>query len=138
MTMISLPVSSSIRRPPAALAWTACILTIAMMAVLRLRILPDTVLPIAYGVPLILNLWLRDRRCLWVMTAGFCLIVIAKYTIFVSANLFPNDADRLVAMLIILLDTIIIAGVLHAFIGSRDNLEQNILSLYAANEDLSK
>ena len=47
------------RQPPLWLAVTVVAVSIVVMALLRLALFPHKVVPIGYGVPLILFVWLR-------------------------------------------------------------------------------
>ena len=128
---------SSFARPSPAVAWSVCAAAVLGMAVLRLVVLHDTRLPIAYGVPLVLNLWLRSRTTLWTMTASFVAIAVVKHLwVLPAAGGDPHYSAR-VALALTAFDTLLIAGVLHAFIGARLGAEEQNAALRAANDDLA-
>ena len=58
-------------KPPLWAAVLVASLCIGGMAALRLVILPNYIIPIGYGVPIILIAWFRDRRVLWATFACF-------------------------------------------------------------------
>ncbi len=125
-----------VQAKPLWLSVTIALLLLAVMAWIRLMLVPDRVVPIGYGAPLIAFIWLRDRRLLW-MTAGlFAILTWVKIFVVLPAapgaiNLHPG-ADAL----IIVLDLLVITGVVHLVIGARARLEGFNLQLGATNEDL--
>src|SRR5881394_1692185 len=123
MTTTSLPQPLPItaladNRPPPAVAWAVCAAFLALTAVVRLVWLHDSFLPIAYGMPLVLNLWLRHRPVLWAMTVGFLAIAAVKNLLLLP----PATMDLLhreEAMSLIAFDTLVIAAVVDAFLVAR-------------------
>ena len=58
--------------PPALwISVTIFLAAVCLMAWLRLIVFRDTFITLTYGLPLLLCLWHRDKRLLWVMTATF-------------------------------------------------------------------
>src|SRR3954468_22138000 len=115
-TAVTSPRLASSGRPSAALAWTVCLSVVALMAALRLVVLHDWLLPVAYGVPLVLNLWLRRRDTLWTMALSFMAIAGIKNAVILGPIAFGSRQDQLAAVGLIWFDTLVIAAVLHAFI----------------------
>src|SRR5690349_7698254 len=85
------------RRPPAALAWGVCMVAISAMAVFRLVLFRDWLLPVAYGMPLVVNLWLRRRDTLWAMAVSFMVIAWVKNGLLLGPTDFGSRADQLTA-----------------------------------------
>src|SRR5436305_9870139 len=66
-------------RPSEGIPLLVAVAMIAGAAVLRLVIYNDRLLPIGFGVPLVLFGWLRSRRYLWVTAAAFIGITFVKF-----------------------------------------------------------
>src|SRR4051812_11084804 len=66
-------------RPPTWVAVVVCVVAILAMTALRLVVFPHKVVPIAYGVPLILFVWLRNRPLLWFSVVAFTCISLVKF-----------------------------------------------------------
>jgi hypothetical protein len=134
------PARSYLRRPPLWLAITVSVVAIIGMAVLRLVIFPHKVVPIAYGVPLILFVWLRHRGLLWFTVAAFTAISVIKF-FFALANENPENITlgiRLFDFILIQIDLIFIGGAMHWLIDARDRLRPARRSLSGATLSSSR
>src|SRR5262245_19010112 len=67
-----------LRRPSQTSAIVISIVLIAAMAFARLYAWSDELLPIGFGVPLLVAAWLRSRTSLWLMTLSFVAMTIYK------------------------------------------------------------
>ncbi len=107
---------------------------VGLMAYVRLFLMPGQILPIAYGVPLLLCLWFDDLRLLWTM--GFCFLAIT----FIK-ELFPADPGQSpqpwIGYGLVVLDLFIITSVLHVLIKARRVMNSSIATLQRANAELS-
>jgi PAS domain S-box-containing protein len=139
--MTTLPHSAPARslprgRPSPAVAWVACATILAVTAAVRLAWLGNTFLPIAYGMPLVLNLWLRHRPALWAMTAGFLAIAAVKNVVLLPPAML-DAPHRWEALALIAFDTLVIAAVVDAFLAARLAADRRNAELRAANEELA-
>lgn len=120
---------------------TVCALLVGIMSAVRLGAFGHRVMPIAFGMPLIAFIWLRDRRLLWGTVAIFVLVTIIKYAFVLPIEdemghgLSPTE--RVVDVALVLVDLFVIAAVLHVFIGNSLALQQGIDDLAASNAELS-
>ena len=119
------PRLSLLRRPPLWVAVVFSIAAITVMAGMRLVMLQDKVLPIAYGVPLVLFVWLRNRRLLWFTVAAFTVISITKFfwVLPVQATGELSFRYHLLDFALIQVDLLGIAAVVHALIDLRARME---------------
>src|SRR3954464_10034984 len=97
------------------------------MAVFRLRVMSDVSLPIGYGIPIILFVWLCDRRFLWVTAACFTAISATKFYRILPED--PHILGRGTDLAMQVLDLAFVATVVHVVIGLRRNVEDHNLSL---------
>jgi signal transduction histidine kinase len=125
------------RPPPLWLAVVVCVGIVVAMAALRLIAVPHKVLPIAYGVPLLVFVWLRQRALLWFTVAAFSVISLAKFFWMLPAQAPAiGPTERLLDFLIIELDLFVIAAVMHWLIDARDRIEQRSRELRVGNLQL--
>src|SRR6185295_16301101 len=52
---------------------------VGLMAAMRLGIFNHRVMPIAFGMGLVVYIWLRDRLLLWITVAIFAITTLIKY-----------------------------------------------------------
>jgi PAS domain S-box-containing protein len=131
------PALPQISQPPSdAVAWSVCAAAVVLMAVVRIGWLHDTFLPIAYGIPLVLNLWLGNRATLWAMTAAFLLIAAVKNLVILPTSQL-DTLHRLEVFAFVVLDTGVISLVVDRFILARRAADRRNAELLAANEDLA-
>src|SRR5947199_345553 len=103
------------RKPSLGVSLLIAAAVLAVVAYVRLVLLPKNVLPIAYGVPLLICIWFRDRRILWGLVAGFMLITFIKYEQFNNDPNFPGN-KRWIGWGVIMLDMLVIATIVHVLI----------------------
>src|SRR5687768_3118931 len=65
--------------PPTWVKISVCAAVVGVMSVVRLGIFGHRIMPIAFGMPLIVFVWVRDRRLLWATVAIFALVTLIKY-----------------------------------------------------------
>jgi signal transduction histidine kinase len=116
------------------------ILGIALMVVLRLILFPNRMTPIGYGVPLILFVWLGDRRVLWGCAVAF--IAISVIEIFVilpqhNLNYRSSPAYSALAFAMVVGDLLIVTTGVHLLIGARVELVRRNARLDASNQELA-
>jgi signal transduction histidine kinase len=133
------PARSYLRRPPLWLAVTVSVLAIVGMSVLRVGIFPHKVVPIAYGAPLILFVWLRHRGLLWFTVVAFTVLSVVKCFYFLPTGVGPEEVGlpiRLVDFIMVQVDLLFIAAAMHWLIDARDRLEARAAELKRGNAQL--
>jgi signal transduction histidine kinase len=123
-------------------------LMIALMVLIRLILWPNRMTPIGYGVPLIMFLWLRDRRVLWFSSIAF--IVISAIEIFIllrATNPSYHDSPSycVLAFLMVVVDLLILTAGVHYLLDARDQLlaqnaqlDGNVQELGAREEEIAR
>src|SRR5438067_6623651 len=100
------PTAANLAGPslPVKLAVTAAV--VGLMAAMRLGVFGHRVMPIAFGMALVVFLWLRDRRLLWVAVAIFAGTTIIKYsfTVYTQGGAPAPLSERMFDMSLVLLD----------------------------------
>jgi len=120
--------SFSITQPSPALSILVAGIVVALTAYVRLELLPQHILPIAYGVPLLLCLWFNDRRILWAMAMVFAAVTGIKYFLLVDKDQFVN-AHRWLSWSLVMADMLAIAVIVQILILARRTLEQRARDL---------
>jgi signal transduction histidine kinase len=105
------------------------------MGWLRLGFAPRTVLPIGFGVGLIIVAWFRSRTVLWLVASAFALITIIKYFILFPAT-SHNGEHYVVTGVLLLGDLLVISAMAHLWIAAHDSLHRQNAELEAANTEL--
>src|SRR4051794_13814739 len=132
------PRPSWMRRPPLWLAVTLTIAIVIAMATLRLVLFGDKLLPIAYGVPLLVFVWLRHRGLLWFTVASFTVISVVKFFWMLprSHSAEISAAFRYADFIIIQIDLLIVGSVMHWLVVARERIEQRNAELRLNNAQL--
>jgi PAS domain S-box-containing protein len=124
---------------PVKLAVTAAV--IGLMAMMRLGVFGHRVMPIAFGMALVVFMWLRDRRLLWLTAVVFAATTIVKYVwvlpIYNASGAESPFGERMFDMSLVLFDLLLISFVVHVLIGARDALERRNADLSTTNEELA-
>ena len=124
----------TLHRPPPLLSALVALSVIALVAFLHLAPEHSTLLPIAYGMPLLVCLWFRRQLIVWAMVAAFTVISAMQY-----ARMPERDPifiqSRWAAFLLVELDMVVIAAVLHYLIGMRHALEGRNSLLECSNRE---
>src|SRR2546423_10441943 len=81
---------------------------VGVMAVVRLGVFQGRVMPIAFGMPLVVFVWVKDRRLLWLTAAIFAATTIVEYAFFTpihnAAGATLTPAERFLDVAMVLLD----------------------------------
>ena len=134
------------RRPPTWLAIVVCALAVTLMALLRLGLFPRQILPIAYGIPVVLFVWVGRRGLLWLAVLAFTLISTVKYFWLLPRSGDPAHTAAALAFNFLLtqVDLLVIAAAVHALIAARERIEGHnrelrtgSLQLEAINRELA-
>ena len=121
--------NSSLPRVPAWARFAIVIVVVGLMIWFRVHQGPAALVPIGFGVPIVLIGALRDRRLLWFTTAAFLLYVIIR-VIGVHGRWWDG--------ILLSFDMLLITAVLHVWIVVSQSLAKQNSLLDAANEDLSR
>lgn len=129
--------------PGPRVAWIVLVIVvIALVALLRLVIFPDRIVPLAYGLPLLLFIWRRDRELLWWMASALAAILVTKVVLLASS--VPSSLGETLFFGALQLGGILVpACVIHILIGqtraldlAATHLERSHAQLQALNEEL--
>src|SRR5688500_3397616 len=127
--------------PPTWVKVSVCAAVIGVMSAVRLGIFGHRVMPIAFGMPLIVFIWLRDRRLLWFTVAIFALVTLIKYIfllpVYDERGVPLGMPERTIDAGLVLLDLLVIASVLHILIGTAFTLRHRQAQLQASNAELA-
>ena len=108
-------------------AATACFALFTVTTLFRLSLFPHVVLPIAYGVPMVLMSWFRRRRFLWLLAAGFAAVTFLKNFYIYPHTIHPEGLvqlnSRVWATAMIVVDLVAITSVLHGWVVVRERSE---------------
>jgi signal transduction histidine kinase len=114
------------------------VVSVGLMAWVRLGMYPDRVLPIGYGVPLAAFLFLRDRRWLWASVVAFATLSWIELFLFLPRHGQTRWlANPGMAYAMILLDLACVAAIVHVLVGLQRRYESTNTVLRAANRDLA-
>lgn len=119
--------------------WAAVLLSallVGVMVVLRLVVYPDDLVPLSYTPPLLLALWHRDTRIMWVMALAFATVVIIKMAwVLPTSNLSPGT--HLVFASMQMTNIFVPAAVLHLVLGLDERLRKTSRTLEQTNHELN-
>jgi signal transduction histidine kinase/ActR/RegA family two-component response regulator len=118
-------------------------LIVAAMAYVRLVVFPDRIVPLAYGLPLLLFLWRRDLVLLWAMAVAFCLILSSKMLVLLTT--LPDQSGSTTLFFLMQLAGILApAFAVHWVVvlsrrleKAAADLESALVEMEAANEELA-
>jgi PAS domain S-box-containing protein len=130
---------SAVQAKPLWLNLAGAVVAVTLMVLLRLVIFPDRMTPIGYGVPLILFVWLGDRRVMWGCAAAFVVTSVLEIVILRQHNASYRDSPgySLFAFLMVTGDMCIVATGVHLLIGARAELIRRNIRLDANNRELA-
>jgi signal transduction histidine kinase len=109
-------------------------LTLAWI-VLRQFVVPDTLAPFTYVVPLLICTFLSDVRLLWAMAAVFAAAQSVEFHTLVGRG-EPLAEAQLLAHVATLFNILVGVGLAHALMNMRARLEQSNQSLRVAGDSL--
>jgi signal transduction histidine kinase/CheY-like chemotaxis protein len=102
---------------------------------LRLVTFPDQFVPLTSALALLVCLWHRDLRLLWLMAALFCATIFYKLLVLIPDDT-PASAQELLFGLMQLANVMVVTGVIHAVIHLTGRLESTVAMLKQSNVDL--
>ncbi|HWE03875.1 MAG TPA: HAMP domain-containing sensor histidine kinase [Tepidisphaeraceae bacterium] len=127
-------------RIPMTLAIVATALLVAGMSWLRLVLAWKYILPVGYGVPLIIIATFRRRSLLWAAVAAFLVVALYKYIVVlpkstVAVPIFSANEFWL-ADVFVAADLLVIGTVAHLWIRNQDRAERHTAQLEEVNAEL--
>jgi signal transduction histidine kinase/ActR/RegA family two-component response regulator len=126
----------TIRRPRLWLSLAITLVMVGAMAVLRLVIYRDLLVPLGFGLPLLVVLWTRDRISLWTMAGAFSAITVIKVFRVLPEEALDSRLHEWVMLGLMLVNIWAVAVVLHLVLNYRDALERANVELATANDEL--
>lgn len=124
------------RPPPFWLSLTLTLVLAVAFGLLRVFIYPESIVPIADALPLLLALWHRDKRLLWVLAGMLIGASAYKLMMLMDAARFENVGQFVTFFVMKEGDVIIAATVVHLAVNYRNSVERANISLVQANEEL--
>lgn len=112
-----------------------CLVLTVGMAYLRLIIYPRDFVPLTYALPLMVWLYYRDLRLLWLMAGSFIAMTVYKL-LFLLPEGASVDAERVIFGGMQFVNITVAAGVIHAVIRLSRSLETVIQRLEFTNAEL--
>src|SRR5947209_8766965 len=112
------------RTPPSLVTAGVAVLIVAAVAYVRIGLEHKTILPIAYGMPLLVALWSRHRGFLWVLVGAFTAISFIHYA-QLKSDTITLTGSRWVAFALVEVDMLVTAGVFDVLIATRAALERD-------------
>jgi signal transduction histidine kinase/ActR/RegA family two-component response regulator len=121
---------------PSSLVWL--LVTLALVAAfgyLRLVAFPDQFVPLTSALALLVCLWHRDLRLLWLMVVLFCATAFYKVLFVLPANAPTSGEEWLFAMMQVA-NVVVSGAVVHLVIRLTGKLESSIERLNLTNAEL--
>lgn len=113
-----------------------CIALAAIMAWVRLGIYRNMVLPIGYGVPLVIAGWTRARKLLWFLTFFFAGLIVIEFLMVLPGH-DPAHAHRyFLEFVAVLMDLLLVGFVVDRLMVNREEVEARTIELGRLNEEL--
>src|ERR1700722_6932822 len=127
--------------PPLWASLTICTILVLIMGFLRLAVFRNIVLPVGYGVPLVISAWTRSRRLLWGMAIIFLVMTVVRFFFLKgpeTAGLeVMNTGPRLLSFGMIFADLGAITVLVDVAMRNRRVLEEQAIILSSRNDELS-
>jgi len=108
-------------------------LLVTIMAVVRLGLYRNAVLPIGFGVPIIAIAYFRNRVLLWGSVVAFTVIVGAKYFVAGADLHVEAPLSRASTGLLLELDLLLVAAIGHVWISLQKKADDRNQELEAIN-----
>ena len=122
-------------RPSPFVSLVLFVVSMGIMGALRLYVFPHRFIALAWGLPLLLCLWHRDRRLLWALTLGFG--VMSTYKALVlrpDARLSIDESEWLMQLASIG----VLAAAIHSIVALTERLHEKNEELRRANGLLAR
>jgi len=126
------------RPPPLWLGVLVAVLFVIAMAAVRLGLAPNMILPIGYGVPIVVIAYFRNRPLLWSAFAAFTAITFVKFLgRGDSAMSAMQPVSRVPTLAMVELDLLLVAALGHLWTRLQDSADARNAELQQANTDLA-
>ena len=126
------------KQPPLSIAVLVALILVSASAALRLGLVPHTILPIGFGVPVVIVAIFRYRHLLWMTVAVFVVLTIIKYGYILSAG---ADAIAIAqfrwSSLMVLVDLLIVGAMADNWIRAEQRLRNRNAELESINSELA-
>jgi two-component system CheB/CheR fusion protein len=107
------------------------------VAVLRVWMYPNHMVPLGYALPLLIALWHRRRSLLWGMAVCYLTMAVLKMYWVLPVEYFIDQQQMVVFLLMQWLSIVAPAIVLHLVIDYGDRIERANRDLVASNAELA-
>jgi signal transduction histidine kinase len=137
------PNETEIDRPPRLWAGiVVCVLLILLMSVLRLYTFGRVVLPVGYGMPVVVAAYFRNRKLLWITAAAFAVLAVLKFFYFHpqvqgSAMQSTSAENDWIAGAMVLLDLLLVTWIGDIWIRTTQTSTAQNKSLLQINAELA-
>ncbi len=130
--------TNSILNSPHLRAAAVAVVLVAGMALLRLGLLRHYIVPIGYGVPVVIITLFRSRIVLWLTMLAFIVLTMIKFLIVLpaSARQVPPNWDSLAGAMVVF-DLVIVGILADVWIVAQRRVQGRNQDLEAANADLA-
>ena len=122
-------------RPPILLAGAITFVLVGLT--LWLRVGAPRMLPIGYGIPIVLIALLRNRLLLWVSAGSFIVATLVNLLNYNKPGLPPQAINHAVASLLLIVDVLVVATVAHLWVSIQQHIRAQYSQLEAANAELN-
>jgi PAS domain S-box-containing protein len=126
---------NSFARPSVAVSAVIFVVSVVLMAWLRLVVYDDRYITLSYAFPLLLCLWHQDRRLLWSMAVAFVGIASVKHWVTLPGRLGP-DIIVFDQWAMHLVNIVVVTVVVHIVIRLSAQLRGRHADLQAAHQKL--
>lgn len=124
--------------PPTLLAVMIALLLTVSMAAVRLGIWRNAVLPIGYGVPIVVIAYFRNRPLLWGAFAAFTAVIAIKFFLVShSASVVASPFGLLSDLAMVEIDLMVVTAMGHIWINLQDKADARNVELSQANAELA-
>ena len=123
-------------KPPRWVGWTVSGLLVLLWGAIRLVEFPVFVLPLSYALPLLVCVWTRNKRALWLMAFAFGIFATDKAFWILRMSVLPSFENW--AMYFATLGNIMVAAVVvHLIISLRDRMETALTAVISAKDQIT-
>jgi signal transduction histidine kinase/GAF domain-containing protein len=131
--------------PPLSVSILLSVGLILLMALVRLRMFGSIVLPVGYGVPLVILAWTRNRTLLWITAAVFVAMNCYKFLYLQPGLIALHVANEPVNLAAVMIDLLCVAWVVDAWIrwrnftaAKQEELERRNVEVSAGREEAAR
>jgi hypothetical protein len=117
-----------------------CALLIVLMTIVRLHTFGGIVLPVGYGVPLVIAAYFRNRKLLWVTAIVFAALTIIKFFLMepqIQPHYMTASPADWTAGAVVLIDLLLVSWIGDIWIRTSNANTQQTAELRQINSDLA-